>query len=251
MRPITLLLALAVASYAQAPAFEVASVKPNTTGGRMSVESSGDRFTAIDIGLGPLVLMAYDLNVRQINGLDRTFTDRYDIVAKAGHSVASPEMRQMLQSLLADRFKLQVHWETREVPVYSLTVAKGAPKLRHSDQPQDDLPRVRTPAGAGGTETPSGVTYTHESMADFAWALSRMAQIGDRQVVDNTGLEGNYDFTLTFDRNPVPPAGTDTPPRLGPDIFSAVKQQLGLKLEPAKAPVRFLVIDHVERPSAN
>ena len=65
------------------------------------------------------------------------------------------------------------------------------------------------PASAGGTETPSGVSYTHESMADFAWALSRMAQIGDRQVVDNTGLEGNYDFTLTFDRSPDRPAGTD------------------------------------------
>jgi uncharacterized protein (TIGR03435 family) len=88
-------------------------------------------------------------------------------------------------------------------------------------------------------------------MADFAWALLRMAQVGDRPAVDNTGLEGNYDFTLAFDRNPVPPAGTDAPPRLGPDIFSAVKEQLGLKLEPAKAPVRFLVIDRVERPSAN
>ena len=88
-------------------------------------------------------------------------------------------------------------------------------------------------------------------MADFAWALSRMARIGDRQVVDNTGLEGNYDFTLTFDRSPVPPAGTDAPPRLGPDIFSAVQRQLGLKLESAKALVRFLVIDHVEKPSAN
>ena len=251
MRPITLILVVAMASYAQAPVFEVASVKPNTAGGRMSVESSGDRFTAFDIGLGPLVLMAYDLNVRQISGLDHTFDDRYDIVAKAEHRVGSGEMRQMLQSLLADRFKLQVHWETREVPVYSLTVAKGGPKLRHSDQPEDDLPRVRTPASAGGTETPSGVSYTHESMADFAWALSRMARIGDRQVVDNTGLEGSYDFTLTFDRNPVPPAGTDAPPRLGPDVFSAVQEQLGLKLGSAKAPVRFLVIDHVERPSAN
>jgi len=251
MRPIGLMLLAAMASYAQAPAFEVASVKLNTTGGRMSVECIGDRFTAFDIGLGPLVLMAYDLNIRQISGLDHTIADRFDIVAKAEHRVRSAEVRQMLQSLLADRFKLQVHWETREVPVYSLTVAKGIPKLRHSDQPEDDMPPVRTPDSAGGRETPSGVSYTHESMADFAWALSRMAGIGDRQVVDNTGLDGHYDFTLTFDRNPVSPAGTDALPRLGPDVFSAVKEQLGLKLESAKAPVRFLVIDHVERPSAN
>jgi uncharacterized protein (TIGR03435 family) len=251
MRPLTLILSVAIASYAQPSAFEVASVKPNTAGGRMSVESSGDRFRAIGIGLGPLVLMAYDLNVRQISGLDHTFDDRYDIAAKADHRVGSSEMRQMLQSLLADRFKLQLHWETRDVPVYSLTVTKGGPKLRHSETPEDDIPRVRAPASAGGTETPSGVIYTHESMGDFAWALSRMARIGDRQVVDNTGLEGHYDFTLMFDRNPTPSVGTDTPLSLGPDIFAALKEQLGLKLELAKAPVRLLVIDHVERPSAN
>lgn len=249
MRLISLLLMAAMA-YAQAPAFEVASVKPNTAGGRMSVETSGDRFTAFDIGLGPLVLIAYDLTVQQISGLDHTFDERYDIVAKAGHRVHSAEMRQMLQSLLADRFKFQAHWETREVPVYSLTLAKGGPKLRHSAPAEDDIPRVRTPDSAGGTETPSGVSYTRESMADFAWALSRMRRIGDRPVVDNTGLKESYDFTLAFDRNPVPPSGTDDP-LPGPDVFSAVQEQLGLKLEPAKAPVRILVIDHAERASAN
>jgi uncharacterized protein (TIGR03435 family) len=245
------MLIAAMASYAQATVFEVASIKPNTTGARMSVELSGDRFTAFDIGLGPLVLMAYDLNVRQVSGLDHTFGDRYDIVAKAEHRLRSAELRQMIQSLLADRFKLQVHWETREVPVYSLEVANSSPKLRRSDRQEEDIPRVRTPDSAGGRETTSGVSYTNESMADFAWALSRMAGVGDRQVIDNTGLDGNYDFTLSFDRNPVPPGGTDPLPRLGPDIFSAVKAQLGLKLESARAPVRFLVIDHAERPSAN
>jgi uncharacterized protein (TIGR03435 family) len=244
------MLMAAMASFAQVPAFEVASIKPNTTGRRMSVESSGDRFTAFDIGLGPLVLMAYDLNVRQVSGVDHIFGDRYDIVAKAEHRVRSAELRQMLQSLLADRFQLQVHWETREVPVYFLTIGKGGPKLRPSDQPDDDIPRVRTPESAGGRETPSGISYTYESMGDFAWALSRMAWIGDRQVVDNTGLDGHYDFTLTFERNPVPTAGTDAMARL-PDIVSAMKEQLGLKLESGKARVRFLVIDHVERPSAN
>ena len=167
------MLMAAMASIAQAPVFEVASIKPDTTGRRMSVESSGDRFTAFDVGLGPLVLMAYDVNVRQISGVDHIFGDRYDIVAKAEHRMRSAELRQMLQSLLADRFKLQVHWETREVPEYSLTIAKGGPKLRHSDRPDDDIPRVQTTESAGGRETPSGISYTHESMGDFAWALSR------------------------------------------------------------------------------
>jgi uncharacterized protein (TIGR03435 family) len=78
-----------------------------------------------------------------------------------------------------------------------------------------------------------------------------LSRIGDRQVIDNTGIKGRYDFTLTFDPNPVPRSGTGAPPRLGPDVFSAVREQLGLNLESARAPVQFLVIDHVERPSAN
>jgi uncharacterized protein (TIGR03435 family) len=130
MRPTTLMLAAVMVSRAQVPAFEVVSVKPNTAGGRMSVQYSSDRFTAFDIGAGPLVLLAYDLNLRQISGLEHTFDGRFDIVAKAEHRVSSSEMRQMLQSLLADRFKLRIHWETREAPVYSLTVTKGGPKLR-------------------------------------------------------------------------------------------------------------------------
>jgi len=251
MRPTTLLLAAAMVSFAQAPAFEVASVKPNTAEGRrMSVQFSSDRFTAFDIGVVPLVVLAYDLNLRQISGLAHAFDGRFDIVARAEHRVSSSEMRQMLQSLLADRFKLQIHWETREAPVYSLTVAKGGPKLRRSDTPEADISWVRTPDSAIGAETASGVRYTHESMADFAWALSLISRI-DRQVIDNTGIEGHYDFTLAFDPNSVPPAGTDVSPRLGTDIFSAVREQLGLKLESASASIQFLVIDHVERPSAN
>jgi len=250
MRPATLLLAAVMVSYAQAPAFEVASVKPNTAEGRMSVQFSSDRFTAFHIGVVPLVVVAYDLNLRQISGLDHTFDGRFDIVAKAEHRVSSSEMSQMLQSLLADRFKLQIHWDTREAPVYSLTVAKGGPKLRRTDSPEADIPQVRTPDSAIGVDTASGIRYTHESMADFVWALSLISRI-DRQIIDNTGIEGHYDFTLAFDPNPVPSVGTDAPPRLRPDIFSAVREQLGLKLETARVPVQFLVIDHVERPSAN
>jgi uncharacterized protein (TIGR03435 family) len=92
-------------------------------------------------------------------------------------------------------------------------------------------------------------------MSDFAWALTRMAGIGDRVVVDNTGLRGNYDFDLTFGRDnpsPVGPDGRGPATRLeDPSIFSALQEQLGLKLESKKAPVQFLIIDHVERPSEN
>jgi uncharacterized protein (TIGR03435 family) len=176
MRPTILVLAAAMVSYAQLTAFEVASVKSNTAGGRMSVQFSSDRFTASDIGLGPLVLLAYDLNLRQISGLDHTFDGRFDIVAKAEHRVSASEMKQMLQSLLADRFKLRSHWETREVPVYSLTVAKGGPKLRRRDTPEADIPQVRTPDSAIGAETASGLRYTH-SPWPISHGLSRFCHV--------------------------------------------------------------------------
>jgi uncharacterized protein (TIGR03435 family) len=238
---------------APSPTFEVASVKPSHSTARGAVEFSkaGDRFTATNMPLGALILIAFNLTVRQISGPDQAFSERYDIVAKAQHPVPAAEMSQMLQALLADRFKLVFHREIRDVPVYSLTIAKGGPKLHRSDPPDGEIATPRTPAHAGGTESSSGhLAFRNESMADFAWALSRTAGIGDRVVVDRTGLEGTYDFELAFERDSAPPAGTDSA-RLGPPIFSALQEQLGLKLESARAPVEFLIIDRVEKPTEN
>jgi uncharacterized protein (TIGR03435 family) len=234
------------------PGFEVASVRLNKTGirgGSMDFSKGGERFTAINMPIGALVLIAYNITVRQVSGADAFLSDKYDIVAKAEHPVTSDRMLRMLQALLVDRFKLIVHWETREVPVFALTVAKGGSKLRESN-PAEVQPAVpRTPAHAGGTELRSGhLVFKAESMPDFAWALSRMAGIGDRIIVDNTGLKGNYDFELLFERD-TPSQGAA--PNLGPSIFSALQEQLGLKLESKKAPVDFLVIDHIEKPSEN
>ena len=236
--------------------FEVASVKPHSAEIRgNSVDFSVERFTATNIPLGGLILMAYNITVRQIAGQDQWFSERYDIAAKAEHPVSRGQMRRMLQALLAERFKLVVHWETREVPVYALVVGKGGPKLHHSDPSRGEIINPLTPTGAGGTELKSGhLVFKDESMSDFAWALSRMVATGDRVVLDDTGLNGTYDFELTFEP-PRRASGAEAPGTAtsieAPSIFDAVQEQLGLKLESKKGPVKFLIVDHVEKPSAN
>ena len=158
----------------------------------------------------------------------------------------------MLQALLVDRFKLVVHKDVREVPVYALVVAKGGQKLHQSDQSGIDGATPRVPSRAGGTEPRSGhLIFKNESMSDFAWALSRMAGIGDRLVVDNTGLKGSYDFELMFAKDSAPPATADGREPVmhsqDPSIFSALQDQLGLKLEPKKIPVDVLIIDSADK----
>jgi uncharacterized protein (TIGR03435 family) len=237
------------------PVFEVASVKLNGAAIRGSVEFSkgGERFTAVNMPLGALLLIAYHVTVRQLLGPEQAFSERYDVLAKAEYPVSANEMLNMLQALLVERFKLAVRRETREVPVFALTIAKGGPRLRLGDPPESGAAAIRTPARAGGAESASGhLTFKNESMPDFAWALSRMAGIGDRVVVDNTGLDGAYDFELAFERDASPGSdGREPGARLGPTLFSALQEQLGLKLESKKAPVEFIVIGHVDRPSAN
>lgn len=241
------LLSLGASGQTVSLVFEVASVRVNQTGirqrGSMEFLKGGERFSATNISLGPLILTAYDVTERQISVTGSFPADRYDIAAKAAHPVNPNEMRRMLQQLLINRFALVVHRETKEVPVYALVISKGRAKLHPSEESERDA-TPRTPASAGGTEPQSGhLIFRNESMADLAWALSRMAGIGDRVVVDQTGLTGKYDFELTFARDGALSAD--------PSIFSALQEQLGLRLEAKKAPVEFLVIDHVEKLSGN
>jgi uncharacterized protein (TIGR03435 family) len=135
---------------------------------------------------------------------------------------------------------------SRVVPIYALTIAKNGPKLRLSDSRASERPAPRNPALAGGMEPKSGhLVFRNESMADFAWALTRMAGIGDRVVLDHTGLSGRYDFELAYERE-----REGTLPE-GPSLFTALQEQLGLKLASKKGLVEFLTVDHLERPSEN
>lgn len=236
---------------AKKPSFEVASVrlaKPDcsftTYGGPPG------RYTAVCTTLWGLIYNAYKVRSFQDYppGLPAwADKDRFDIEAKANddnvatiQKLSGKELeqfnREMLQSLLADRFKLRVHYESTLQPVYELVLAKGGTKLK-------PLPADRKP---GWGKFDRGELILHgRSIADFAHFLS-MSQSAGRTVVDKTGLTGKYDFDLKW--TPDDQQGTAD---AGPSLFTALEEQLGLKLVPAKGPVDTLVVDHAEKPSEN
>ena len=269
-----------------APTFEVASIKPNHTGSRgvSIMNPPGGRFVATNIALKMLIRVAYKVQDFQITGGPGWInSERFDIEAKAENSPAvdilkltedqrdalQERQRLRLQALLADRFQLKLHRDTKDLPVYALVVAKNGPKL-HEAAPISSAVATPNPQGPKGPAFKgrgmrmtrgqlSGQEVTLQFLTD---ALS--SQLG-RTVIDRTGLKGSYDFTLQWTpdesqsqmfRGPGPggPESPDSPPppeSSGPSIFTAVQEQLGLKLDSAKGPVEILVIDHVEQPSAN
>lgn len=239
-----LLMALsALATAQEAPAFEVASVKLTQHGrdkdgwSRSSLNISGPgRFEATNASMEECIRFAYDVKGYQIIGPDWLNSDAasYDIIATASRETSSQQIRLMLQSLLADRFKVAVHRETRMLPVYELVVGKNGPKLTAAKS-----------GGRSSTNSNNGnVTGTNVSMAELAHQLSRTSAVG-RPVFDKTGIEGSYDFTYEY-----APDDNDSAGR--PSIFTALQQKLGLKLEAAKGPVEVVVIDHAEKvPTAN
>ncbi len=273
--------------------FEVATIKPsrpiNDNGGFAGF-SWEDSFRSRNITLRAIIRIAYGMvpgkEGRLVGGPSWLDSERYDITAKMDSSVADelkrlkPDERKlaqerMLQSLLADRVKLAIHRETKELPVYALTIAKNGPKLKES-KPGDtyekafpyadkfaDAVRPGTIFGVGGGSQGGQTTMTQYCFAVSTFALARQLTFwAGRTVQDRTGLKDSYNFTLKWwfspassgtsaagsDGQPVPSASD---PAGGPDLFAAIQQQLGLKLEPGKGLVGIIVIDHVERPSGN
>ncbi|MDE3197849.1 MAG: TIGR03435 family protein [Acidobacteriota bacterium] len=236
------------------PAFEVASIKPAPPGARnVNLNIGGDRFRTENVPLKMLITFAYDLRDHQLSGGPGWIDDaRFDIVAKPDRPVppgleGAPVMRQMVQALLAERFHLVTHKERKEMPIYALVVAKGGPKMKVSD-PASRGPRFSMGRGQ--------LDATKAKMSMFVNILAN--QLG-RSVLDKTELTGDYDFKLEFTpemgrEGPMkefppgvePPASPD-----GPSLFTALAEQLGLKLEAAKGPVEVLVIDSVEKPTEN
>lgn len=266
------------------PAFEVASIKADRPGGGARMMFGPDGYSATGVTAEMLIQDAYGVDSNQIVGAPEwAGSERYEIDAKMDDSIAdeitelSEDRRRlvqnrMLQSLLADRFKLATHSETKVLPVYALIVAKDGPKL-HEAKPGDTYsnglktrgglpvgPHMgMTPLGAGGPISVQGLPIT-----SLVGGLTRQPELGGKMVVDETGLKGNYDFTLQWksDGGPalVPSEGdlreqgtadSHSSGSSGPSLFTALEEQLGLKLEPQKAPVEILVIDHVEEPSVN
>jgi uncharacterized protein (TIGR03435 family) len=271
---------------AAAPKFEVASVKINKSGEtsvRIGMQPGG-RFTATNVSLRALIRFAYQLQDFQIVGgpdwvaSDRMASDRYDIVAKAENDVPPGPpgtvgpMQLMTRSLLEERFKLAVHQESRELPIYALVVARSDGKLGAKLSPStvDCQAMMKEALGRGGPPAPPpqvngrpvcGMRSGAGQMVGGGFPLSQLAAslsgMVQRVVIDRTGLKGNYDLELTYtpDQMPqgTPPPGAPAPAidPGGPSIFTALQEQLGLKLESQRGPVDVLVIDRAERPTEN
>ena len=215
--------------------FEAAVIKPSDpTHLGMQIFSPGPgRLTVMTATLKDMVAFAYHLRRHQVAGGPGWFDgDKYDIIAKADGRATTEQLKLMLQSLLATRFQLTFHRETRELVLYDLVVGKGGPKLHEVDKAGLGL-------GLGATR----LNGRGATMPILAGALSD--RVG-RLVRDKTKLAGYYEFTLTWS-----PEGTPADDKNLPDLFTAVQEQLGLKLEPAKGPVEVLTVDHAAKPSEN
>ena len=229
--------------------YDVVSIKQNVTGsddGHINIDDHG-LFTVTNMPLFWIIEFAYDVKQDQIASLPDSIGDaRFDITAKILPPAAAPpplhsdaDMQAMIILLLQDRFRLKVHLEPRTKPVYDLVVARGGPKVKLS---QDDL--HANGWYINGADTKKILTCKDARMSDLADALSDEA---GRKVIDKTGLIGHADITLKWsDEIAMQQGGADAV-----SIFTAVEDQLGLKLVPSKGPVDTLVVDHAEMPTAD
>jgi uncharacterized protein (TIGR03435 family) len=269
---------LSAAQETPAPSFEVASVKPNNSGDPRSVffTQPGGRFTVMNASLREIVRLAYRVQSFQITGDPGWMgSDRFDITAKASTELArlelnsggpTPEVFLMLRSLLAERFQLAAHLETKELPIYALVVARDdgklGPQLSPSQVDCSALRAATVPRGGGmplpppppepGQRAVRPVAGMFSGLGHVAAGCTPLRQLAislsnrvDRLVLDETGLGGPFDFTLEF----TPDQASTAAPTDAPSLFTALEEQLGLKLLARRGPVDLVVIDHVEQPS--
>jgi uncharacterized protein (TIGR03435 family) len=244
------------ASHAPRPgfdAFDVATIRPadTDTKGRYLIMQGTHRFVGKYYTLTLLIAAAYDLNPREVSGgpgwVD---SDHYDILAVTPGDVrpTHDEQMKMLRNLLSDRFKLTFHREQKVFSIYQLELASSGPKLKPSNAPPDDPPALIS------TVYPQRIVLParNATMSDLTSLLQRA--VLDRPVVDKTGLSGRYDFDLTWAPDEtqfggeVPVASSDAP---SPPLFTAMQEQLGLRLEATRGPVNALIIDTAQKPTAN
>jgi len=225
----------------QAPnAFEVASIRPDQSEDRASSSQGttpGGRFVATNVSPKLLLIRAFGVVPAQIEGPEWLDADRYDVNAKADTSreLSPDELRPMLRKLLEDRFALRYHRETKTLPVYSLTVAKTGMKMTEHTGADGPSTTFRNQLGK------LILSARGQSTTNLTLLLGQRL---DRTVIDNTGLTGEYDLSLEW-------GADETADSSLPSIFTALQEQLGLRLESTKGPVEVIVINHVERPSEN
>lgn len=269
---LALLAVFAVAVLGQEPGFDVASVRPTSrTDGRALLQATPGRLSMMNLALRRLILIAYDVQDYQLVGEPGWIaSENYDIQAKAEGNPSVQQMEgPMLRALLEERFKLSLHRETRQLSVYKLSIGKSGAKLQASQEGSctpyvtDALPPTTKPGEPGPSfcgfqrTTAGGLNRSLSgkgvTMAELAKTLSRTytAMLG-RNVIDGTALTGAFDIHLTWAMDSGGPRAIDSPPESeGPSIFTALEEQLGLKLQATKGPVEVLVIDHIEKPSEN
>jgi uncharacterized protein (TIGR03435 family) len=263
------------------PSFEVATVRPNRTDdGSTSVWSRDGRFKVQNLTLKQIMVIAYALQSDAlISGSAETLlAQHYDInakvddqqeaaMAKMSYDERRGQTALMLQSLLAERFNLKVHWQKRKLPVYALVVAKDGPKFRpFAPQPAvaaaspQQTPRSLGHVGLSLSVNSEGakLAATGEPIDSLARTLASQKEVGGRSVIDRTGMNGKYDYTMHWtpeqtsqtpkagDNGLAQPVGGD-----GPSLFTALQDQLGLKLKAEKGEVETIVVDHVEQPTEN
>jgi len=241
----TILLSIALSGWAFAQSsFDVASVKPGgpvRPDGLLDINlgtASHGTMTLSNTTLSECIRYAYGLtNEEQIAGPDwiRDRSIRFEIVAKAPADTSAEQLHLMMQRLLKERFRLEMHREPKKIAHFLLTVAKSGPKMPVSP---DDEPSARRDYGVGR------LSYTHMTMDRFVVLLSRQMK---QPVLNRTGLESAYNIELNWTPDDTS-VGNDATP--GPDIFRAVQQQLGLRLETSKDPLEVLVIDHADKTPA-
>lgn len=263
------------------PSFEVASIKPaaplaSDQGFSGFSMRDPSRFQVTNMNARAMIAYAYGVKDFQLTGgPDWVDSKRFDIDAKVEDSMAKtmqpmsrPERQQqermMLRSLLIDRFKLKVSHTTKDEPEYALVVAKGGPKLTPTTwvEPPPD-PSGAQPAAKNRPhlvlDTEGDISAVDQSMGGLANILELMPEMDDHLVVDHTGITGKYDYTVKFsseamNRKFAAEAGAQPPAQpndSGPSIFTALEEQLGLKLEKTRGPVEIYTIEHIEEPSEN
>lgn len=258
------------AVFGQSAEFELASVRPHAAGVPGAIGARGgvgtddpERIAYNGFTLGALIDDAFNLKPYQMSGLDWFNADqyRYDIEAKIPKGTTKEQFRSMLQHLLVERFQITLHWERREVAAYNLVAGKGGPKIKESGlnsatigatpegAAKDDCPKAQTNKGPDARLSVSSkglcfmaVQQTVGRLADFlSGSLAR-------PVADKTGLTGRYDYTLFFSTEGTIVDRTIRPDSEGaPYVITAVQEQLGLKLEPGKSQVDFLIVDRADK----
>jgi uncharacterized protein (TIGR03435 family) len=237
------------------PVFEVATIRPSDPAHpEQIITLRGAEVITTNVTVHDLINLAYWLHPKQLTGGPAwTESDKFDMAGKpdAPGQPNVDQMKVMIQKLLTDRFQLKFHFEKRELPVYAVRLTKTGAKITKSQDDPKGIP------GWNFRRSPSGMimAFRNSPMSQFTALLQNSM---DRPVVDQTGLSERYDFTLNFKPDPAQaallggpaaPAGDNSDAAL--DIFAAFQQQLGLKLEPTRAPVDVLVIDKVAKPSEN